>query len=62
MKSNPDKFQFIIPGKEGPHTLQINYITIKSSSSVTFLGITADSKLNFVEHNKHDNIVLKTCY
>ena len=51
MKSNPDKFQFIILGNKGWHTLKINDITIKSTSSVTLLGITIDSKLNVREHN-----------
>ena len=43
MKTNPDKFQFIILGNAGSHTLQIGDITIKSVSSSTLLGITIDS-------------------
>ena len=50
MKANPDKFQFIILGITGSRTLQIGDITIKSVSSVTLLGITINSKLNFKEH------------
>ena len=37
--------------------LHIGIITIKSASSVTVLGITLDSKLNFQEHIS--NIVKK---
>ena len=47
MKPNPDKCQFIILGDTGSHSLQISDITIKSASSVTLLGITINSKLNF---------------
>ena len=50
MKANPDKFQFIILGNTGSYTLKIGDITIKSVSSVTLLGITIDSKLNFKVH------------
>ena len=50
MKANPDKFQFIILGNKGSHKLQIRDITTKSISSVTLLGITIDSKLDFKEH------------
>ena len=50
MKANPDKFQFIILENTGSHTLKIGDITVKSASSVTLLGITVDSKLNFKEH------------
>ena len=57
MKANLDKFQFIILGNTGSHTLKIDDITIKSASSVTLLGITIDSKLNFKEHI--NNIVKK---
>ena len=52
MKANPDKFQFIILGNTGLHTLKITDITIKSASYVTLLGITIDSKLNFKELKK----------
>ena len=57
MKANPKNFQFIILGKTGLHTLQNRDITIKSASSVTLLGITIDSKLNFKEHI--NNIIKK---
>ena len=57
IKANPDKFQFIILGNTGSHTLKIGDITIKSASSITLLGITIDSKLNFKEHI--NNIVKK---
>ena len=60
MKANPDKFQFIILGNTGSHTLKIRYITIKSASYVTLLCITIDSKLNFKEHI--NNIVKKAYY
>ena len=59
LKSNPDKFQFTILGKVGSHILQIGDITIKSASSVTLLGITIDSKLNFKEHI---NNIVKNAY
>ena len=58
MKANPDKFQFIILGNTGSHTLKIG--DIKSASSVTLLGITIDSKLNFKEHI--NNIFKKAYY
>ena len=47
MKANLDKFQFIILGNTGSHTLKIGDITIKSASYVTLLDITIDSTLNF---------------
>ena len=50
MKANSENFQFIILGNTGLHTLQIGDITTKSVLSVTLLGITIDSKLNFKEH------------
>ena len=49
MKAHPENFQFIILGNTGLHALQIGDITTKSVSSVTLLGITIDSKLNFKE-------------
>ena len=60
MKANPDKFQSIILGNTGSHTLKIDCITVKSDSYVTLLGITIDSKLNFKEHI--NNIVKKAYY
>ena len=47
MKVNTDKFRFIVLGNTDSHTLQIDDITTKSVSSLTLLGITIDSKLNF---------------
>ena len=47
MKAHPENFQFIILGNRGLHALQIGDITTKSVSSITLLGITIDSKLNF---------------
>ena len=35
VKANPDKFQFIVLGNTGSHTLQVGDITIKSVSPVT---------------------------
>ena len=58
MKANPDKFQFIIWGNTGSHTLKIGDITVKSVSFVTLLGVTMDSKLNFKEQT--NNIVQKS--
>ena len=49
MKTNPDKFQFIILGSKGSYTMQIGDTTTISVSSVTLLGIAIDSKLNFKE-------------
>ena len=46
MEANPDKFHFINLGNTGSHTLQINDVSIKSTSSVTVFGITVHSKLN----------------
>ena len=47
IKGHPENVQFIILGNTGLHALQIGDITTKSVSSVTLLGITIDSKLNF---------------
>ena len=60
MKANLDKFQFIILGNTGCHTLQINNVTIKSTLSITRLTITVDLKLNFTEYI--NNIIKKSCY
>ena len=49
IKGHPENVQFIILGNTGLHALQIGGITTKSVSSVTLLGITVDSKLNFKE-------------
>ena len=50
MMENPVKFQFIVLGSTGSHTLQIGHITIKLVSSTALLCITIDPKLNFNEH------------
>ena len=55
MMENPVKFQFIVLGSTGSHTLQIGHITIKLVSSTALLCITVDP--NFKEHV--DNIVKK---
>ena len=60
MKAHPENFQFIILGNTGLHALQIGDITTKSVSSVTLLGITIDSKLNFKEDI--NNIIKNTHY
>ena len=60
MKANPDNFQFIILENTGSQTLQIGDVTRKSVSSVTLLGVTIDSKLNFKEHI--NNIIKKAYY
>ena len=49
MKAHPENFQFIILGNAGLHTLETGDITTKPVSSVTLLGITIDSKLDFKE-------------
>ena len=59
MKAHPENFQFIILGNTGLHALQIGDITTKSVSSVTLLGITIDSKLNF---KKDINNIIKEAY
>ena len=50
MKANPKKIKFIILGNRESHTFQIGDTTTKSISTVTLLGVTTDSKLNFKEH------------
>ena len=57
MKVHPENFQFIILGNKGLHTLQIGDIITKSASSVTLLGITLDSNLNF--KNDINNVIKK---
>ena len=59
LKVNPNKFQFIILGNTGQHILKIGDITIKSTLSVTLLGIAINSKLNF---KKHINNIVKKAY
>ena len=57
MKANPENFQFII--LRNTPALQIVDITTKSVSSVTLLGITIYSKLNFKEDI---NNIIKEAY
>ena len=58
MKAHPENFQFIILGNKP--ALPVVDITTKSVSSVTLLGITIDSKLNFKEDI--NNIIKNTHY
>ena len=58
MKAHPENFQFIILGNTP--ALQIVDIATKSASSVTLLGITIDSKLNF--KNDINNIIKEAYY
>ena len=59
MKAQPKNFQFVILGNTGLHALQIGDITTKSVTSVTLLGITIGSKLNFKEDI---NNIIKEAY
>ena len=59
MKANPGKFQFVPLGNTGSHLLQIGDIATKLVPSVTLLGITIDSELNFKEHI---NKIMKKVY
>ena len=59
-ESKSDKFKLIILGNTESHTAQVGDITAKSVSSVTLIGITIDSKLNFKENI--NNIIKKTHY
>ena len=56
MKANPDRFQFIFLENTDSHTSKTGDIFAKSVLSVTLLGITINSKLNFKEHI---NIIIK---
>ena len=49
MKAHPENFQFIILGNASLNTLETGNITTEPVSSVTLLGITIDSKLDFKE-------------
>ena len=59
MKAHSENFQFFVLGKAGLHTFETGDITTKSVSSVTLLGITIDSKLDFKEDI---NNIIKTYY
>ena len=54
------KFQFVILEKAQARIHRKLMTTIKSTSSVTPLGINTDSKMNFKEHI--DNIIQKAYY
>ena len=58
-KSTSWKFSIYYPRKQGLHALQTGDITTKSVSSVTLLGITIDSQLNFQEDI---NNIIKEAY
>ena len=49
MKSNPDKYHFLLTGKN-ELTLNINQFQIKSSKLEKLLGIAIDNKLTFEKH------------
>ena len=49
MKAHSSNFQFIILGNADLHTLETRDITTKPVSSLTLLGTTIDSKLDFKE-------------
>ena len=52
LKANPNKFQFMILGKNVAETfsLNVNETTIEASSNVVLLGVTIDQQLNFKLH------------
>ena len=52
LKANPNKFQFMILGKNVTETfsLNVNETTIEASSNVVLLGVTIDQQLNFKLH------------
>ena len=52
VKSNPEKFQFMVLGSSTRPSiiLNINNIKIRESSSVTVLGLTIDNQLTFKDH------------
>ena len=54
MVANPDKFQFMVLGKNvnDKISITIENITLESIKTVKLLGINIDSKLNFKEHIK----------
>ena len=55
LKANPNKFQFMILGKNVTETfsLNMNETTIEASSNVVILGVTIDKQLNFKLHVDH---------
>ena len=62
LKTNPDKFQFMILGdkKNNTFVLNIHDKEIKNSSEVELLGITIDSQLKFKKHI--DSLCRKASY
>ena len=52
LKANPNKFQFMILGKNVTETfsLNVNETTIEASSNVVLLGVTIDQQLDFKLH------------
>ena len=52
MKTNPDKFQFMILGLSDDECfiLKINAIEIRNTTEVELLGLTIDHKLKFDAH------------
>ena len=51
MKSNPNKFQFMVLGKSTRQSIILNNnIKIRESSSVVLLGVTIDNQLTWKDH------------
>ena len=52
MKTNPEKFQFMIVSKktQQPQKLSINTFATDESDEVEPIGLTIDKKLNFSKH------------
>ena len=52
MKTNSEKFQFMILSKKSyqPQKLSVNTFTINESDEVELLGLTIDKELNFSKH------------
>ena len=52
MKTNPEKFQFMILSKKlyQSQKLSVNSFTIDESDEVELLGLTIDKELNFSKH------------
>ena len=53
MKTNLDRFQFIILWNTDSYTFQIGDINTKSVLSVTLLGITIDSKVSNIRKSQN---------
>ena len=52
MKTNPEKFQFMILSKKSyqPQKFAVNTFTTDESDEVELLGLTIDKELNFSKH------------